>query len=106
MKPDFGYLVREPPTGGNFERPYKWGEILVVAQHELRTRRPKHRIIGVSSNSHEAKSKARCRSDIAVGIPHENDPNELLLMVKSRAGDRDTSDLFAFSPCRQAGAAR
>jgi len=62
----------------------------------LRTCRAKHRIIRVRSDSHEPKSEARCRSDIAVGIAHDNDPIELLLMLNSRAGDRDACNLLAF----------
>ena len=97
-----GLTARWVPAKGfrSFHSPlpgFAWRtEILVVARHELRTRRSKHRIIAVSSDSYEPKSKARCRSDIAVGIPHENDPIELLLTVKSRSGDRDMSNLFAF----------
>jgi hypothetical protein len=88
-------LPHRCPRPCNFERPHECGEILVVTQYELRTCHPQHRVIGVSSDSHEPQSKACCRSDIAVGIAHENDPLELLLMMKSRASYRDARNLFA-----------
>jgi hypothetical protein len=83
-------------SGLLFDRPHECTEIFLISEHVWRTCCPKHRRVRISSNSDEADSKARCRRDIAVGISHENDPVELLLIANCRAGDRDTSDLFAF----------